>query len=129
MNYDDLVSKYIEFRDAKEAIEKKHKAKLKRINEAMKKIEAMVLEEFNATGQSSAKTEHGTATKMIRTSAKVADRDTFLDFVREEEAWQFIESRVNATAVTEYVEEHDELPPGVDMSKMAWVSFRRPTNV
>ena len=85
----------------------------------------MFLAEFNETGQESAKTEHGTAYKATRMSTKVSDRDAFLNFVRENEAWEFLESRANKTAVTAYMEENEDVPPGVDVSRISTINIRR----
>jgi hypothetical protein len=125
MKLDELIQKYLKLRDAKSELEAKHKQETSRYTQAMAKIEKMLLAEFNETGQDSAKTGAGTAYKTIRTSAKVADRDAFFDFVRESESWAFLESRVNKTAVEEYLQEHEQLPPGVDVTRSATINIRR----
>ena len=125
MQIDELIGKYIKIRDAKAEEESKHKEHMKRFNNAMTKIEQMLLSEFNETGQESAKTPHGTAYRSVRVAAKVADRDSFLAFVRESDGWDFLESRVNKTAVQEYMDEHDELPPGVNVSRSVTINIRR----
>jgi hypothetical protein len=125
MQLDELIAKYIKIRDAKAEQEAAHKEHLKRYTNALNKIEQLLLKEFNETGQESAKTASGTAYRSTRTSAKVADRDTFLAFVRDNDGWDFLESRVNKTAVEAYIEEHDELPPGVDVSRAVTINIRR----
>lgn len=125
MKLDDLIKKYLKLRDAKSELEAKHKAETQRYTQAMTKIEQLLLAEFNETGQDSAKTAVGTAYKSVRTSAKVADRDAFLDFVRENDAWGFVENRVNKTAVEEFLAEHEQLPPGVDVTRSATINIRR----
>lgn len=125
MQLAELIEKYLKIRDAKDAKVKEHKDELARYNNALTKIEQLLLKEFNETGQDSAKTPFGTAYRTIRTSAKVADRDSFFDFVRETEGWDFLESRANKSAVEAYMEEHDELPPGVDVSRTTTINIRR----
>ena len=125
MKLDALIAKYLKLRDAKAELEAKHKAETKRYTQAMTKIEQMLLSEFNETGQDSAKTPVGTAYKSVRTAAKVVDRDTFFDFVRDTEAWSFLESRVNKTAVEEFLAENEQLPPGVDVTRSATINIRR----
>lgn len=125
MQLADLVKKYLRIRDAKDELVAAHKKELARYTNAMTKIEQMLLSEFNETGQESAKTPFGTAYRSVKTSARVADRDSFFDFVRSNEAWDFLESRANKTAVQEYMDEHDELPPGVDVSRITTINIRR----
>lgn len=125
MKLDALIAKYIKLRDGKSELEAAHKQEVQKFTKAMGKIEQMILAEFNETGQESAKTASGTAYRTVRTSAKVADRDTFLTFVKTNEAWNFIENRVNKTAVEEYMVEHEDLPPGIDISRAATINIRR----
>jgi hypothetical protein len=55
----------------------------------------------------------------------VADMDAFLGFVREHDAWHFLEKRVAKTQVDEYVQAHKDLPPGINYSSMAVINVRR----
>lgn len=125
MQLDELIRKYLKIRDAKAEREAAHKEDMKRFTSALTKIEQLLLKEFNETGQDSAKTKSGTAYRSTRTSAKVADRDSFLAFVRDTEGWDFLESRVNKTAVEAFMEENGELPPGVDVSRAVTINIRR----
>lgn len=125
MKINELIDKYITLRDAKAELEAAHKLKVGKYTKAMQKIENLLLTEFKETGQESAKTANGTAYVSTRTSAKVTDRDAFINFVRENEAWQFLENRVNKSAVEEHIQEFEELPAGVDISRSVTVNVRR----
>ena len=54
------------------------------------------------------------------------DFDTFMAFVRENNAENFLKKDVNKTAVMEYVKEHGTPPPGVNMTSRREVQIRRP---
>ena len=123
---DNLSAKYIALRDFKDKIKTEMDEKLGKVNAAMDKIENEMLTFLNQTGQESAKTASGTFFKKVTTSAKVADRDVFLQFVMLNEATNFLESRVNKTAVEEYIAAHGVLPPGVDVTKVVSVGVNRP---
>lgn len=123
---DRLTAKYIALRDFKERVDSEAKEKLAKIKLAMDTIEAEMLTFLNQSGQESAKTESGTFFKKMGTSAKVVDRDIFLTFVMDHEATNFLENRVNKTAVDEYIAEHGTLPPGIDVTKVVTVSVNRP---
>ena len=53
------------------------------------------------------------------------DRDEYLKFVIEKEMWDLLENRVSKTAVRDYLEEHGELPPGVNYVTTQVVRVRR----
>jgi hypothetical protein len=55
----------------------------------------------------------------------VADWDAFLDHVRENEAWEMLERRVNKTAVEQFKSVEGDLPPGVNWAETQVVNFRR----
>jgi hypothetical protein len=125
MNITNLVTRYIAARDMKTKLDAAHKTKLEPLIAAMDKTEAAILDFFTKHGMDSAKCEAGTAYKATRTSATVADMDAFLEFVRENDAWQFLEKRVAKTQVDEYVAATKTLPPGINYSAQAVVNVRR----
>lgn len=90
------------------------------------KIEVEFLRRFQERGiDNVAARDVGTAYRSTRASATVGDWDTFLDHVRENEAWEMLERRVNKTAVEQYKAEDGDLPPGVNWSETQVVNFRR----
>lgn len=125
MNITKLVERYIAARDMKAKIVAAHKAKLEPLDAAMEKTEAAILDFFNKHGMDSAKCEAGTAYRSVKSSATVVDMDAFLDFVRANEAWHFLEKRVAKTAVDEFVADTQDLPPGVNYSRFASLNVRR----
>jgi hypothetical protein len=127
LQLDNLVEKYIAVRDKKQEIDKAHKGRMAEYARVMDKIEALILDHFTKTGQDSAKTQHGTAYKSTQTSVKVADRDAFLAFVMEDLAEReiFLESKANKTAVDAWLTEKQELPPGVNVTRINTVNIRR----
>jgi len=119
------VEGYVKLREDKAEMEERHREELAPIKALMAKIEARMLEHMNDEGATSIKTEAGTAYKAVRTSTSVADRSAFMDFVIEHEAWEFLETRANKSAVVAYKEEHDDLPPGLNWREQVVVNFRR----
>ena len=125
INITTLVERYIAARDMKTKLDAKHKAKIEPLVLAMEKTEAAILDFFNKHNMDSAKCAAGTAYKASRTSATVADMDAFLGFVKENEAWHFLERRVTKTAVDEFVAQNNDLPPGINYTRMAALNVRR----
>ena len=125
MHIDQLIEVYIKLRDRRfdrksayeesDAEDKQHQAK----------IEAKLMEYLNAQGLDKVGCDAGTAYKATRSSATVADWDPLLAFIKEKELWELLERRVSKTAVEQYLSEHQELPPGVNISREVVVNFRR----
>jgi hypothetical protein len=90
------------------------------------KIEIEFLRRFQDRGIDNVSArEIGTAYKTTRSSATVGDWDALLDHVKECEAWEMLERRVNKTAVEQFKSVEGDLPPGVNWSETQVVNFRR----
>lgn len=125
LKIDELTKKYMRLREIKAVYDKEYKEKTAKVKEGMQKIENIMLQFFEETGQNSAKTDFGTPYVTLRESYSVADRDSYLAWVQENEAWEFLESRVSKSAVDAYKEEHGELPPGINYSAERKVNIRK----
>lgn len=125
MKLDEAVAKFIELRDERDALKKRHSRELEAITDKMDRIQNAILKLFQRTGQKSARTTAGTPYIQTRVSASVADRDAFLQFVRDNDAFEFLENRVSKTAVQQYMEEREETPPGVKVTTMQVINITR----
>lgn len=126
MKLSEAVTLYIQLRDKKAEMKAEFDASIAPINEKMDKLEAKLLDVFNKTGMDSVKTEHGTAYTAVRTTASIADREAFMNFVKANEEWSLLEVRASKTAVEQFRETNDnELPPGVNMRSERVVNVRR----
>ena len=126
MKLSEAVSLYIQLRDKKAEMKSAFDASVAPINEKMDKLEAKLLDVFNKTGTDSVKTEHGTAYTAVRTTASIADREAFMDFVKANEEWSLLEVRASKSAVEQFCESNDNaLPPGVNMRSERVVNIRR----
>lgn len=121
----ELIEKYITLREAKDKIKREAKEKTDRIDAVLDKMEGAILEEFQTTGVDSVKTAAGTAYRSTRTSATVADWDTVLAWVRQNDQWHMLERRVSKDAVVQFREANDDLPPGVNWREEQVVNVRR----
>lgn len=125
MNIEAMVGTYVKLRDKVEALKAKHKDELAPYGAAMDKIEGLMLEHFNATGQDSAKTAHGTAYKQKQTSATVADRTMFMKFLEDNNRWDLADVRAAKKNIEDYIEESEAPPPGINFSASYKINFRR----
>jgi hypothetical protein len=121
----EAVEMYIKMRDKKAQMKAEFEASVAPLNEKMEKLEAKLLDVFNKTGMDSVKTEFGTAYSTVRTTASVADREVFMEYVKANEEWSLLETRVSKTAVEQFRAIHDDLPPGVNVREERVVNVRR----
>lgn len=125
MKLSEAVSIYIKMRDKKAQMKAEFDASVAPLNEKMEKLEAKLLDVFNKTGMDSVKTEFGTAYTTTRVTASVADRDIFMTHVRENDDWALLEVRASKSAVEQYRENNNDLPPGISMREERVVNVRR----
>jgi phage host-nuclease inhibitor protein Gam len=126
MKLSEAVSLYIQLRDKKAEMKADFDASIAPLNDKMDKLEAKLLDVFNKTGMDSVKTENGTAYTAVRTTASIADREAFMDFVKANEEWSLLEVRASKTAIEQFRDSNnDELPPGVNIRSERVVNIRR----
>ncbi len=90
------------------------------------KIEVEFLRRFQDRGIDNVSSRDiGTAYRSTRSSATVADWDALLGHVKENDAWEMLERRVNKTAIQQFKEAEGDLPPGINWSETQVVNFRR----
>lgn len=119
------VAAYIQLRDFKKSAEDEFKKSMVRVNEAMDKLEAELLDTLNQSGANSLACDSGTVYKNTQLSATVENRDDFLGHVRKTDLWEALDVKANKTFIKEYMETHGVVPPGLKVTQMATVGVRR----
>jgi hypothetical protein len=126
MKLSEAVGLYVQMRDQKAQMKAEFDAKVAPITEKMDKLEAKLLDVFNRTGMDSIKTEFGTAYATTRSTASVADREVFMEYVKANDEWGLLEVRTSKSAIDQYRSANDnELPPGVNLREERVVNVRR----
>lgn len=125
MKLSELVAKYIELRDKKYELKHQYDFKVAKLDEVLDKIENKLLEVFDGAGMDSVKTEFGTAYASTRSTASVADREAFMNFVKEKQEWSLLEIRAAKLAVEQYKAANEDLPPGINWREERVVNVRR----
>lgn len=121
----EMVESYIALRDKKGLIKEAYDKKVAGIDEALRKIEAIMLTHMQETGAESINTAVGTAYKTTKTQVSSADWETFLGFVIDHQSWDMLERRPAKNAVLEWEEENATLPPGLNKRTEVTVNIRR----
>jgi hypothetical protein len=114
---DKRVAQLVMIRDEIERVEEEQKKQVAPLKAVRDRIIGELLMFLEQTGQKSAKTAEGTVSIKVTYTAPLTDPDEFMTFVRENDAYELMDRRANATACKEYAEEHDgALPPGVKLN-------------
>jgi regulatory protein YycH of two-component signal transduction system YycFG len=125
MDVNELVEQYIKLRDKKAEIKREYELKVEKLDAVLDKIEVTLLKTFQDSGLDSVSTKAGTAYTSTRSSAKVADKDAFMEFVIEGKNWEFLENRCSKEAVEQFKAAHNDLPPGISWTEIRTVNVRR----
>lgn len=123
----ELTKLYVEIRDriaARKAIFDKADGDDKTL---LRKIELVLMTKMDEEGEESFRTEFGTAFITTTDYANVAQWDTFLDFIKNNDAFDMLERRCSKTAVREYIKSSKTPPPGINYGARRELAIRRPT--
>jgi len=149
---EEVIESYVAIREVKRQMEKEHEDALKPIEEKLEKIETWLLGQMQATGVDSFKTKSGTAYKATKTSCQMADASIYKDFVFAPAAfkihqlfeqlgmdqmgetisqiilqnarWNLVDFRALKKGVEEYIEDHKQVPPGLNVTQTTTVNVR-----
>lgn len=127
ISFDTRIAQYVALRNKVKGIKDRHKEELAPYNDAMEKLEAVLLQGLCATGQESAKTDAGTVYKTVKRTASLDDPDAFMNFVLASGRFELMDRKANVVAVAEYMEENQAPVPGVKFSTSVEVGVRAPT--
>ena len=122
-----VVEKYVTLREIKRDLERDHEEALKPIDEQLEKLETWLLGRMNEDGVDSYKTKQGTAYKTVKTSCTKADEAMFKDFVFQDitnPRWNLVDFRPLKKGVEEYIEDHKQVPPGLNVAQTTTVNIR-----
>lgn len=122
-----VIKAYVTLRDRKAELKKVFDAEEAQIKAKLDRLEAWLLKNMDAMGTSQLKSPEGFGTAYIRTQvrASCADWGIFHQFLLESGRLDFMEKRVSSKAVQDYVEEHKELPPGINIHQERVVTVNR----
>lgn len=121
----ELVAKYLQIRDKKKELQDAHKEQLAPYNAALQKLEDIFQKQMQDQGLKNLTTDGGTAYQSEQVSVKVADWDLFKDYIIAGGLWHMLDQRANKTAVQEVIAETQQVPPGLNVTRVNKVNVRR----
>jgi hypothetical protein len=122
---DVLVKAFIELRDKRSAIKAAFEAEDSKLKARQEQIEAILLARYNERGVESSRTAYGTAYKTTVGYASVVDKEAFKNYVVENNAWELLTISANKSAIKQYIDENNDLPPGVNWREELHVRVNR----
>lgn len=87
---DKIISKYIEIRDKIAEIKRGHEEELRPYNEALEKLDGVLMNKFNEDGVKSLRANSGTAYTENVVSVTVADWESFLGYIKQHDRWDLL---------------------------------------
>lgn len=125
MTVDQVIAGYLALRNKKEKLSELHKAQMAPLNEQISKLENWLQGELNKLGLTNFKGASGIAFLQTNTDCTSKDWDSTLKWIIDNGAYEFLERRVSKSVVEEYVEQHGEAPPGVQITRETVVRVRK----
>lgn len=119
------VQQFIKLRDHKTAAKKAFDTSMKRVNQAVEKLEGEILAVLQEQGLKNIKTEDGTAYQNTLSTATVKDRDAFEKWADETGNRGAMDVRANKKAIRELLDGGVGEIPGVAYSERVTVGVRR----
>ena len=124
-----LVSAYLKLRDEIQKREEEHKQEIATLREQFDMVAARLLDVCNDLNADSIKTPNGTISRRVQSRYWTSDWDAMREFVREHDAFDVLEKRINSNNMRVFLEENPELfPVGLQCDKKFVVQVRKPTN-
>jgi hypothetical protein len=118
------TAEYMALRDQKGDINERYKAELAEVDAQMVQVEGTLLHFLNTSGLKNFSTEYGLVYTEAVYQPQLGDKGAFLDFVRAKAMPELLQARVSQTALRQYVEAGNPMPPGVTVNQERVVRVR-----
>lgn len=123
---DEAVRRYVDQRDALKQYMAQVKIVEDQAKEELSKISMWLRDKGDELGIDSFKTQYGTAYRSVKVSYRVGDWETFIEWVKTNNAFQCLEKRVAKLATKEIHDETGNIPDGIDFFAEVEFDVRRP---
>lgn len=110
-NADEVTKAFVATREETRRLEKELEEKLKPMKELQERREAYLLKLLADAGCQNMKTLSGTVYVTKKESVTCADWDAFIEWVKENDTYEFLDHRINKTAALEYMNNGENPPP------------------
>lgn len=125
---DEAIGKFVELRDELTAKKRIWKAEEDADKGELEKIQMWLRDKADELGVDSFTSRlYGTAFRTVKTSYRVVEWGSFIEWIKENNAFHCLEKRCAKLAVKEIHDESGTVPPGLDYIAEVEMDVRRPT--
>ena len=126
---EELVKTYLTIREAKSNLYREYQNKNGQLEEELKQIEVVLLDECSQIGADSIRTNAGTVTRTVKEDYTCGNWDEFKQFIIQENALELLAQKIHQSNFREYMANHggDGLPPGISSVREYKATVRKPT--
>lgn len=126
LNTEEAVKTYLLLREARERAKDRADDRDKTLREHQHRIENALGAFMQRNATAGLSTKFGTVFTSQQSTARVADKQAFLSYLLDNNAWELATIGANKKIVQDHLETNDgKLPPGVDWSSRVVVQIRR----
>lgn len=121
-----VVEIYRRLRKRIKELDEQHEENMKGRRTQLQQLSGILQNFLRETGGDSHKTKTGTFYQSTRWTASADDKEAFMNYVREADAFQLLDVRPNATSVRDHVAKYNATPPGVKLNAHVSIGVRAP---
>ena len=111
LNADKLTRIYIKIREKRRELAKQDDE----LKEQLEVVSEKLLEICKEQGLMTMRTEHGTVSRRVNKNYWTSDWGSFIEFIKENDAYSLLQHRINNTNMAQFLEENPDLhPPGLN---------------
>lgn len=127
---DELVKAYLTIRNASDNLYRQYMLKKEELEQEMKQLELVMLDECNQMNVESLRTQNGTITKTVKERFNCSNWDEFKQYILEHGALELLQQRIHDGNFKEYMQgkEAEGLPPGISTDREYRIIVRKPTS-
>lgn len=121
----ELINRYIAIRDRKGELKKQYAADVAKLDEGLARIEKALAGYMRSAGVERIGSADGVAFFSTERSATVADREAFFNYLEDSGNWHLADIRAAKRQISEYRDEMNDLPPGINWDEAKVVRVNR----
>lgn len=123
----DRVRQLVAVKQQKEKLKTEQEAAMKKLDEIYDALAHMVQTYLDTNGLQNLKVDDRVCYIYRRYSAPIQDKQAFMDYVKQNNKWDLLDVRANATAVREFAEANNALPTGCSLNTLSQLGVRKTT--
>lgn len=126
LNTEEAVRTYLLLRESRERGKDRHDERDKLLRAHQQRIENALAAFLQRNSTAGLSTRFGTVFTSQQSTARVADKQVFISYLLENNAWELATIGANKATVADHLEKNEgQLPPGVDYTSRIVVQIRR----